>query len=266
MMNVLYFYIVLFLVYRRAEFFKIEYPLKIDVIKAKFKGIKDHYRNPTDKNNLMKKIKLTCSFEHKEEKDGNYLIGLDLEYQISPRKGVPFQKTRDLYALIFFPKSNLLVVLGRDSAISEIIPMISKILYPDAKKINVFKHVNFDTDSIVNAIRILRNDDENSWCHDYRGKHSGTKYQGKKTTSDFSLGEGNCVLDDAEAIDAISVSTSINPTYKFYRCPKLNSKSYDSPKTISFNGEYGRISISTSPNFEIWYVFISKFLINELKW
>lgn len=252
--------------YRRAEFFKIEYPLKIDKIKEKFKDIKNYNRNPIDKNYISKKIKLVCSFEHKEEKDGNYLIGLDIEYQISPRKGVPFQKTRDLHALIFFPKYNILVVLGRDSAIFEIIPIISKILYPDAKSINVFKHVHFDTDSIVNTIRILRKDDDNSWCDEYRGKHLGPKYQGKKTKSNFSLGEGKCVLDDAEAIDAISVSTSINPTYKFYRCLKLNSKSYDSPKTISFNGEHGIISISISPEFENWYKFISKFLINELKW
>ena len=252
--------------YRRAEFFQMELSLKIDVIEEKFKKIKEHNRKVTNKNNLIKKIELGCTFENKSEKSGNYLLGLDLQYQIRPRKGVRYQTTRDLFALIFFPKQNLLTILGRDDAITEIISIISKILYKDADKLNVFKHIKFDIDSVVDTIKLLRNDDSDSWCNEYRGKHGVLKYEGKKTKSNFSLGEGNCVLDDPEARRAIKESSSISPTYKFYRCPKLNSKTYDTPKTMTFNTEKGTIGISASPEFENWYKFIYNFILKNLRW
>ncbi len=243
-----------------------EFPLKIDVIEEKFKKIKEHKRKEINKNNLIKKIELGCTFENKDKKSGNYLLGLDLEYQISPRKGVKYQNTRELFAIIFFPKQNLLTILGRDDATTEIISIVSKILYNDADKLNVFKHIKFDIDSVINTIKILRKDDDNSWCNEYRGNHDVNKYQGKKTKSNFSLGEGNCVLDDPEAIKAINESSSISPTFKFFRCPKLNSKTYDTPKTITFNTKKGTIGISASQEFEYWYEFISNFIIKNIKW
>jgi hypothetical protein len=253
-------------VYHRAKFFQIEFPLKIDEIKEKLKKLKDHKRKVVNKNNLIKKIELVCTFENKTEKSGNYFLGLDLEYQISPRKGVRYQTTRDLFAIIFFPKKNILTILGRDDAITEIIPIISEILYKDADKLNVFKHVKFDIDSVIDIIKLLRKDDDDSWCNEYRGNHDVVKYEGKKTKSNFSLGEGNCVLDDSEAIQAINQSSSISPTFKFYRCPKLNSEAYDTPKTITFNTKKGTIGISMSQEFENWYNFISNFILKNLRW
>ena len=50
----------------------------------------------------------------------------------------------------------------------------------------------------MEAIKQMRNDDPDSWCDEYGGKHDGIKYQGRKTKSNFSLGEGKCVLDDHE--------------------------------------------------------------------
>lgn len=252
--------------YRKAEFFKMEFPITADQIKAKFSDLKSVPRKTLDKNSIIKKITLDCSIEHNKKKDDNYLIGLDFQYQISPRRGIPFQKTRDLYGLIFLPKHKLLVVLGRGDAVSEIIPFIAKILYPESKAHLVFRHVQFTSDSLVETIKKLRADDKKSWCDEYRGKHGAIKYQGKKTKSNFSLGEGNCVLDDDEAIGAIEESTSINPTFKFYKCPKLNHIAYDSPKTMLFNGERGSISITVSQEFDYWYNFISEFLVKKLQW
>jgi hypothetical protein len=252
--------------YRKAEFFKMDFPLPIEEIKAKFSKLKSLPRKTEDKNSIIRKITLDCSFEHKKEKDENYLVGIDFQFQISPRRGVPYQKTRDLYGLIFLPKNNLLVILGRDDAVGEIITFIAEILYPESKRHLVFRHVQFTPESLVNTIKKLRDDDDESWCDEYRGKHGATKYQGKKTKSNFSLGEGSCILDDSEAIDAISQSTSINPTYKFYKCPKLNTKTYDSPKTLLFNGGNGSVSVTVSQDFDNWYKFISEFLVKELTW
>lgn len=253
--------------YRKAEFFKMKYPLKIEELKSKFSGVdKSTTRKIEDKNSEIRKIELDSAIEHKKAKDENYLVGLDFQYQISPRHGVPYQKTRDFYGLIFLPKYQLLVILGRDDAISEVITFVAGVLYPDVKEHIVFNHIRFETDSLVNTIKKLRKDDEDSWCNDYNGKHGAIKYQGRKTKSNFSLGEGSCILDDKEAIDAIEHSTSISPTFKFYKCPKLTSKTYDSPKTISFNGENGSVSISVAQDFDNWYKFISEFLVKEIKW
>lgn len=252
--------------YRKAEFFKMDFPLTVEEIKSKFSNLTSVPRKTEDKNSMIRKITLDCSFEHKKKKDDNYFVGLDFQFQISPRRGVPFQKTRDLYGLIFLPQHNLLVVLGRDTAISELISFIATILYPETKRHLVFRHVQFTSDSLVETIKKLRLDDPKSWCDEYRGKHGAVKYQGKKTKSNFSLGEGNCVLDDTEAIGAISASTSINPTFKFYKCPKLNPLAYDSPKTMLFNGENGSVSVTVSQEFDNWYKFISEFLVKELKW
>lgn len=253
--------------YRKAEFFKMKYPLKIEAIKSKFASLdKSISRKTEDKNSLIRKIELDCTIEHKRVKDENYFVGLDFQYQISPRRGVPYQKTRDLYGLIFLPKYELLVVLGRGDAVGEILSLIGDVLYPEIKGHIVFNHLKFDTESLVNTVKKLRKDDSNSWCEEYRGRHDGVKYQGKKTKSNFSLGEGNCVLDDAEAIDAIDHSTSISPVLKFYKCPKLNSTTYDLPKTILFNGKDGIVSVSVPQDFDDWYKFISEFLVKELKW
>ena len=251
--------------YRRAEFFKISYPLKIDEIKNRCKNIKDKPRTVNDKNFITKKITLECSFDQKEEKNGNYLLGINVEYQLSPKKGVPYQTTRDLFAFMFFPNNNILVVLGRDAAINEAINEVSKILYPDVENLKVFGSVTFSVDSMVEAIKQMRNDDPDSWCDEYGGKHDGIKYQGRKTKSNFSLGEGNCVLDDREAQEAIASSTSISPKYKFYKCPKLHKISYDKPKTMSFNGRNGVVSISIHQEFENWYKFIAEFLMSTLE-
>lgn len=254
------------IMYRKAEFFNMAFPLSVEEIKTKFSKLKSVPRKTEDKNSMIRKITLDCTIEHNKKKDDNYLVGLDFQFQISPRRGVPFQKTRDLYGLIFLPKYKLLVVLGRDTAVGEIIPFIAKILYQDSKAQLVFRHVQFTSDSLVKTIKKLRLDDTDSWCDEYRGKHGTIKYQGKKTKSNFSLGEGNCILDDTEAIGAISASSSISPTLKFYKCPKLTTKKYDSPKTMLFNGENGSVSVTVEQDFDNWYNFISEFLVDNLKW
>jgi len=181
-------------------------------------------------------------------------------------KEIPFQKTRDLYGLIFLPKYDLLVVLGRDTAVSELLSFIGNALYPDAGTHVIFKHLQFVPDSLVATIKKLRKDDPKSWCDEYRGKHSAVKYQNKKTKSNFSLGEGKCVLDDSEAIDAINKSSSINPVFKFYKCPKFISKTFDTPKYLLFNGGNGSVGVSVGQDFDNWYKFISEFLVKELQW
>ena len=105
--------------HRRAEFFRIDYPLKLEDIKNKFKNVKDRQRKVQDKNHITKKITLGCSFDNKKERDGNYLLGVHVEYQIHPKKGMSYQKTSDLFGFIFFLSHNLLVVLGRDDIFSD---------------------------------------------------------------------------------------------------------------------------------------------------
>ena len=249
--------------HRRAEFFRIDYPLKLEDIKNKFKNVKDRQRKVQDKNHITKKITLGCSFDNKKERDGNYLLGVHVEYQIHPKKGMSYQKTSDLFGFIFFLSHNLLVVLGRDEAIGDAVKEVSKILYPD-EDLRVLSPITFTVDSLVKTITEMRKDDPESWCDEYRARHDGVKYQDRKTKSNFSLGPGQCVLDDLEAQGAIDASTSISPKYKFYICPKLNPISYDRPKTISFNGRDGVISISIEQKPENWYRFISDFLLKTL--
>ena len=251
--------------YRRAQFFKISYPLRIDEIKSRLRGAKNAVRTVNNKNFITQKIDLKCDFEHKKETDGNYLLGISLEYQIRIRQGMEYQKARDLFAFIFFPKDNILVVLGRDTARSVAVTEVSKILYPDVEDLRMLSPITFSVGSMVAAITQMRDDDPSSWCDEYRGRHDGQKYQGKKTKSNFSLGEGLCIFDDSEAKDAIDKSTSISPKYKFFACPKLNQLVYDTPKTISFNGQNGVVSVSIYQEFENWYKFISEFLIKILK-
>lgn len=252
--------------YRKAEFFRMKYPLTLEEIQTRFKKLQSGKRKTNDKNSTIRKIELDCDVEHKRAKDENYIIGMDFEFQISARRGVPWQKTRDLYGLIFLPKYDILVVLGRDDAVSELLSFIGKTLYPDAGSHVVFRHLQFVPDSLVDTIRKLRKDDPQSWCDEYRGKHDAIKYQGKKTKSNFSLGEGECVLDDAEAIDAIDNSSSINPVFKFYKCSKLTPKRYDKPKYILFNGGNGSVSVSVGQDFDNWYKFITEFLVKELQY
>ena len=253
--------------YRRAEYRIMEYSLQLNDIEKKIRKIKNQPRTIKDKNFITKNITLHCSFENRKEKNGNYICGLDLEYQISPKKGVPYQTTRDFYAVIFLPKEQMLVVLGRDTAISEVIEILSDILSidTDRKHTRMFNHVSFNTESMVKVIKKMRKDDKRAWCDEYNGKHGAVKYQQRKTKSNFSLGEGNCVLDDSEAQEAIDMSTSISPKFKFYTCPRLNKITYEQPKTISFNGLRGVISISTAQNFDNWYRFIAEFLIDNLE-
>ena len=251
--------------YRRAQFFKISYPLKIDEIKNRFKNIKNSARTVNNKNFINKKINLKCAFEHNKEKEETYILGISIEYQTRIRQGMKYQTARDFFAFIFFPKDDILVVLGRDDAIPIVVTEVSKILYPNVEDLRMLSPITFSVNSMVTAIRQMRKDDPKSWCDEYRGRHDGQKYQGKKTKSNFSLGEGHCVLDDSEAADAVDRSTSISPKYKFYECPKLNPLVYDTPKTISFNGKEGVVNISIYQEFENWHKFISKFLIKILE-
>ena len=249
--------------YRRAEFFKMDFPLKIEDIVKKFKSVKERTRKENDKNHITKKIDLKCTFEHKYEKNGTYHLGISIEYQIRANMAVPYQITSDLLAFIFFPKNNLLVVLGKNYVINKAIHEVSKILYP-GEELRMFSPISFSVAYLINTIMQLRQDDPRSWCDEYRGRHDHIKYQNKKRKSNFSLEEGNCVLDDAEAKDAISKSSSISPKYKYYQCKKLSETSHDKPKTISFNGRDGIISLSIHHEFEEWYRFIS-FLRKDLK-
>ena len=94
--------------YCKAEFFQMKYPLKIEENKSRFSKIKSEKRKILDKNSTIRKIELDCDIENKKVKDENYIVGIDFEFQIRARKGITFQKTRDLFGLIFLPKYELL--------------------------------------------------------------------------------------------------------------------------------------------------------------
>ena len=251
--------------YRRAEFFKIDYPLTLQDIKTKIGPVTKKPRRVPDKNALTKKITLDCSFDHKNIINGHYILGMEIEYQITLRKGVPYQKTRDVFAFLFFAKQKILVVLGRDEAIVEAVKEVSNVLYGDTKNIKPFRPVKFTKDSLVGIINKLKQDDDGSWCDEYNAHHTAIKYQGKKTKTNFSLGEGNCVLEDEEAQQEIDNATSISPKYRFTKCPQLNGESYPQPKTLTFNGRNGVVSLSIRQDFENWYRFVSNFLLQHLE-
>lgn len=252
--------------YRRAEFFKIEHPLSIQKIAEKLGAVTDRKRQVPDKNALTKKIVLSCSFSNQKMHDDYYVSGMELQYQITARKGVPYQKTWDFFAFLFFVKKNVLVVLGRDTAITDAIKEVSKVLYGDTQDIRPFSSVRFEKDSLVRIITKLKKNDSDSWCDEHNALHGAMRYQGRKTKTNFSLGDGNCVLDDNEAKQEIANATTINPKYRFYRCPKLNGVAYDQPQTLRFNGEKGTIGIGRNLDFEHWEKFIAKFLLQHLEW
>lgn len=231
---------------------------------SQFEKVQSKSRKVNDKNVIGQKITLDCKFNRKRKMDGNYVLDVSIEYQIHPKKDMQYQKTQDHLTFVFFIYREILVVLGRDDAKQEAVNTVQKVLYPDVEDMRMFRPVTFSVESLVEIIKVMREDDPNSWCSDYGGVHDASKYQGKKTKSNFSLGEGRCVLDDSEAMEAIECSTSICPRYKFYKCPKLNDYSYDKPKTMLFNGKNGSVTIFKDQEFKDWYRFILDFLLDNL--
>ena len=152
--------------------------------------------------------------------------------------------------------------MGRDG-IEEAVEEVSRMLYPDAND-DVFLPVQFALDSVVGAIRLLRDTNPRSWCHSFGDRFDASPYKGKRTL-DFSKDPGECILDDGETADAIRNATSLSPKYKFYSCTQLNQTVYDQPKSIRFNARYGTVSVSTQQEFEDLYGFVSGFLARELK-
>lgn len=118
------------------------------------------------------------------------------------------------------------------------------------------------TRALVGAIRTLRSGDDRSWCQDFNAVHKEL-YKKRMTKSNFALKEGNCVLDDPEALDHIGNAEIINPTFRYYACRYLKRTTHKKPKTIRFNGSDGAVSLSTAHDFDQWYDF--GFLAKSLK-
>ena len=249
--------------YRRAVFKRMDYELAVGDIESKLSKTKRLSWNEPDKNRPGKEIEMSLDIEHKLRKDGNYVVGISTKYQYSYGRGQGHGVISDFVSLMFFPKNRMLVVLGRDDSVSGPIREISNTLYQNRKGIKAFSNVQFGTDSLVKTIKTLRGDDSRSWCQHYNSTHGQELYEGKKATTNFSLAEGNCVLDDPEAQDAIRHATHINPTFKYYTCPKLKNITHDKPKTMRFNGIDGFVSTSVVYDFDAWYNFV-QFLIKSL--
>ena len=226
------------------------------------RGIKKkRARHVRDRNNPGKWVDLPCSFD-KEERDGNYIVNVTLVHQIRARPDMEYQRVSDTLALVFLMDEELLVVMGRDG-IEEAVKEVSEMLYPGVDE-KVFHPVQFKPDSVVAAIKHLRDSNQGSWCHSFGGKFDAAKYKGKRTL-DFSKDPGECILDDAEAADAIQNASSLSPTYKFYSCRQLSQTEYDQPKSIRFSARRGTVSVSVVQEFEDMYGFVSGFLAGELE-
>lgn len=238
--------------------------MSIQEIKKKIGSVKNRQRKVPSKGAPERKITLDCDFTHKAH-DDYYVLGVDLEYQITARKGMPYQRTRDFFAFLFFEKEKVLVVLGRDKAIPEVIKVVSDILYGDVQDLKPFISVGFGKDSLVRIIGMLKEDDSDSWCDEHNAIHGALRFDDRKTKTNFSLGEGNCVLEDDEANREIANATSINPKYRFYKLPKMNIMLSPKPQTLKFNGTDGVISISRFQDFENWEMLIAKFLLKHLE-
>lgn len=251
--------------YGRAKFFRIDYPITVQDIDKKIKNVTKKIKRVPDKNIMTEKISLSRKFYNKRKIGENYIFGMEMEWQITVKKGMPYQTTQDLLDFLFFTKEKILVVLGSDDVVAGAVKEVAETLYGDIHNIKPFGHVTFEKNSLVNIINKLKQDDPDSWCDEHNAYHGALKYQERKTKTNFSLGEGNCVLDDPEAQKEIDNATSISPKYRFTKCPKFNGISYDLPKTLRFNGMKGVVSISTKQNFENWHKFISNFLLQHLE-
>lgn len=243
-----------------------EAPLRVDEIRRGLENTRNQQRVVDDKNVIGDRITLNCRFGRGAERDDNYILEVNIEYQIRAKRDLPYQVVHDRLKFIFFTHEDTLVVLGSDRAMTAAINVVQEVLYPDPEVVDMrlFTPVTFSVDSVVDTIRAMRDDDPQSWCSGYGGIHGAIRHQNRKTKSDFSLEEGVCVLDDQEAIEAIEHSTAICPRYKFFRCPRLNQNTYGRPKSMLFNGQKGAVTIYMEPEFEDWYGFIRNFLLTSL--
>lgn len=249
--------------FRKVVFKKMLYPLSVDKIKDKMSRKKKLSWKETDKNDPYKEIELSLEIEHQQSSNGNYVVGVSTKYQYSYGRGLGYAIANDFLSFVFIPKSGLLAVLGRDDTVSGPMNAISNLLYPDRQNIKTFANTQFDKDSLVKTIKSLRSDDPRSWCQDFNAVHR-MLYKGKMTKSNFALVDGNCVLDDPDAQDAINNAELINPTFRYYACPKLKKITHARPKTIRFNASDGVVSVSTPHDPEQWYGFIN-FLVKSIK-
>lgn len=248
--------------YRKTVWLKMAYHLSAGEMSRAFRDIrKKRARHVRDKNNPSTWVELPCSFE-KKGRDGNYIVNVTLAHQIRARPDMEYQRVSDSLALVFLMNEQLLVVMGRDG-IEEAVKEVSEMLYPGVDE-KVFLPVQFKPDSVVAAIRRLRDSNQGSWCHSFGGRFDAAMYKGKRTL-DFSKDPGECILDDAEAADAIRNASSLSPTYKFYSCRQLSQTEYDQPKSIRFSARRGTVSISVVQEFEDMYGFVSGFLAGELE-
>ena len=213
-----------------------------------------------DKNNRGSQISLPCKYD-KVERDGNYIVNVKITHQVRMRQDMDYEMVTDHLALVFVLKKQVLAVMGR-VAIDDALGEVAKILYPDVQD-EVFHHMRFMPNNVINAIKKLRAGDDRSWCHRFGGKFEARKYRGK-TELDFSKGEGVCILDDKKALDAISNATNLAPEFRFYKSPELNGNEYDQPKSIRFNTRKGVVSISVRQEFDDFYQFVTVFLIKSL--
>lgn len=246
--------------YRRVEFFKMGYMLKLAELQESFRGVTSKPRVTRDKNGKGAMIRLPCKYE-KVERDGNYIVNINITHQMRARPDMEYEQVTDSLALVFALKKQFLAVMGRH-AIGDALDEVSKILHPSMQD-EVFHHVRFAPDAVIEAIKKLRADDGRSWCHRFGSKFEARMYKGK-TELDFSKGEGVCILDDREAVDAISNATNLAPEFRFYKCPKLSTVEYDQPKSMRFNTKKGVVSISVRQEFDDLYQFTTAFLIKSL--
>ena len=251
--------------YKSATFFRINHPLPLADMANRFGGNEHQTRMVPDQNNDIDEIVLGYDFYNQYEDNGNYICEVNLEYQIRLRRGAQYQTTRDPFTFIFFIEHRILVVLGRNAVLGNAVDFLAQILHPDIQALDIFSPIQFGVDSLTETIRTLRDDDPGSWCDSYNARHEGERYQGRKTKTNYSLGPGECVLRDPEAIEAINMATSISPTYKFFTCTRLNNIPYTRPKSMKFNTLRGTVYIPTQQEFESWYRFIADFLLNTLE-
>lgn len=246
--------------YRRAVLYKMQYPLRPDGAGASFRGAKK-VRRVGDKNRPDSWIELPCSLE-RAEKDGNYTADIGTVHQLRARSDMEYQEVTGNLALVFILGKKILAAMGRDG-IGKAVSEVSKALYPGVDE-DVFLPVQFDRDSVMDAIRRLRRPNTGSWRHSLAGRLAAKAHNGKRSLG-FSKDEGVCILDDSEAMDAISNATSVSPRYKFYKCKELGGAAYDGPKPILFNAGSGTVSVSVRQESDNMYMFMTGFLAKSLK-
>lgn len=248
------------IMYRRAAFYNLGLSVSLtNILNDIMKG--ENKWTINDLKGSIQKIEFALSIPEDNRDNTNYVLSCIVEAQEHLNKDTQYITVRN-HLVLFLLEQNVFVVLGKERYVNRTIKEATKLMFPDnTENLVLFNSTPLNKDAIMAIIKNMRKDDQRSWCSAFNAKHDDRMWNDEKTRTDFSLAEGKCVLDHAEAQAEIKNANNIGPHYKFYYCPQLTTDTYNAPKTMRFSGTKGVVSTSIPFEFECWYAFIVNFLL-----